>query len=467
MSLLAGALAYGIVLIMERQAVKRRSDAELRTAIAETEALDANWRWDNVNAARKQPPDEQNAALLITRIRSELPPNWGTQLGSESLAHKLDLASNVRLPETIVAEARRELSESADVIKLARSLKDYPIGYSEIPAGSSVAVLESTLSSEAKLVIGVLTWDTRVAIESQSDHSVADNLIATLNISRSLGLDPLLSSQIVRFYARSTAIQLIERAIAQSRSRQDLERLRLPTLQAELQSDTDSPAFLAALRGERARIDRFLERMENGTLEDFARMGKEKVPSIWNLSDRWTYWVFKAEVPEARAFLLRSFNTAIQLAERPLHEQISGFESLPEPPGGIAHSFSRLLQSVTVLMARTYWRNQAEARCAIVGIACERFRLRNDHWPEALSELTPEFIKELPLDPYNGEALRYTQLDNGVVISSVGPKLRGPGEPKSRPGLPDNVAIGFRLWNIDKRSVPPQADKEEQEKDPP
>jgi hypothetical protein len=51
----------------------------------------------------------------------------------------------------------------------------------------------------------------------------------------------------------------------------------------------------------------------------------------------------------------------------------------------------------------------AEVRCAITACAIERFYLKYKKLPENLDKLVPEFISEVPVDPFNGEKLSYYQ----------------------------------------------------------
>ena len=68
----------------------------------------------------------------------------------------------------------------------------------------------------------------------------------------------------------------------------------------------------------------------------------------------------------------------------------------------------------------------------------------------SLTELSPDFLPAVPLDPFDGKPLRYQQLLDGVVIHSVG---TNPAK-ISHPGLPDGIDIGFRLWNPEARRQP-------------
>ena len=54
-------------------------------------------------------------------------------------------------------------------------------------------------------------------------------------------------------------------------------------------------------------------------------------------------------------------------------------------------------------------------------LAIERFRLRhNNQPPQALSELVPAFLPEVPSDPFDGQPLRYQRNTEGYRIYSIG-----------------------------------------------
>jgi hypothetical protein len=56
-----------------------------------------------------------------------------------------------------------------------------------------------------------------------------------------------------------------------------------------------------------------------------------------------------------------------------------------------------------------------------VGIALERHRLAHGAHPETLAALVPKFLTEVPLDPCDGQPLRYRlQSDGSPVVWSIG-----------------------------------------------
>jgi hypothetical protein len=57
---------------------------------------------------------------------------------------------------------------------------------------------------------------------------------------------------------------------------------------------------------------------------------------------------------------------------------------------------------------------------AQLAIALRLFRIKNGHYPAALSELVPEFLNKLPIDPFSGKDFIYRVEGNGFIVYSVG-----------------------------------------------
>ncbi|HKQ47228.1 MAG TPA: hypothetical protein VJZ71_04060 [Phycisphaerae bacterium] len=74
-------------------------------------------------------------------------------------------------------------------------------------------------------------------------------------------------------------------------------------------------------------------------------------------------------------------------------------------------SFSRPM----VLFVRNVGRNRA--LCAAVG--AERFRLANGRWPERLDELVPEYLNAVPIDPIDGNPIRYAIIPEGIKTWTI------------------------------------------------
>lgn len=65
-------------------------------------------------------------------------------------------------------------------------------------------------------------------------------------------------------------------------------------------------------------------------------------------------------------------------------------------------------------------RGTALNAAADVAIAVEQYRRRHGEVPENLQQLVPEFLPAVPMDPFDGQALRYVVEEDGYFIYSVG-----------------------------------------------
>jgi hypothetical protein len=60
-----------------------------------------------------------------------------------------------------------------------------------------------------------------------------------------------------------------------------------------------------------------------------------------------------------------------------------------------------------------------------VAIAAERYRLKYGQWPDKLETLVPEFLAEVPGDPFDlPNPLRLVRTVDGLVVYSIGWNLR-------------------------------------------
>lgn len=62
----------------------------------------------------------------------------------------------------------------------------------------------------------------------------------------------------------------------------------------------------------------------------------------------------------------------------------------------------------------------SEVQTAQTALAVERFRLAHGKLPEKLDELVPQFLSNVPTDPFDSEPLRFKLMEKGYVIYSIG-----------------------------------------------
>lgn len=74
---------------------------------------------------------------------------------------------------------------------------------------------------------------------------------------------------------------------------------------------------------------------------------------------------------------------------------------------------------VTDHSIHTLQRMNAGLECARTALAVERFRAVTGALPKGIEELTPSFLKCVPVDPFDGKPLRYRAAGDGFVVYSV------------------------------------------------
>ncbi len=69
----------------------------------------------------------------------------------------------------------------------------------------------------------------------------------------------------------------------------------------------------------------------------------------------------------------------------------------------------------------------AEQRLNLLAAAALCYRSDRGQWPEQLADLSPDYLEEIPQDPFTGEAMKYVTIDEGIKIYSLGPNMTDDG----------------------------------------
>lgn len=430
----------------EREWIRVEGNRELAAARAEADADDPDWSWEKLSAARKRPPaGAKNGAELIPQIKKLTHAEWGKELTNEQWKSRLDAPPNERYSPQLLAQVRREAGASAEAIALARTLKDRSFGHRDIAITPNVLDTLLRDTQDTRHAADLLRWDAVLAAEDGDVRRAADDLLALLNASRSIGDEPLLISQLVRMAVRTVAVRAAERLLAQTADAPDLA-----SFQTALEADAEEPLLLYGVRGDRAAFDRLFENLASGVATP-ERSVNMNFDTLWG---KFAWWHYRVRLLKDRAFFLHWMTAAARAARLPLEQQSAAVATLPGPPEDEKMVMARLMLPAVNKVADAQLRTAAEARCAVAGIACEQFRRKHNRWPNDLTELVPAFLAAVPLDPYSGEPLRLAKSNDGCAVYSVGKDRRGeerafdPREPTT------NVSPRFRLWNPDQRRQP-------------
>jgi hypothetical protein len=307
--------------------------------------------------------------------------------------------------------------------------------------------------------------------------SAAKNLRAMLALVKAMHNERLVISELVRI------------AIAQIALTANWEFLQSTNLTdeqlAELQNDWTGLEFIQseenALAMERATGEISLEkwRSSHSELQKYFDIGKKASESMGLPDDEesilsnakttvkifmWRNWwsypdelrmlkgyevlVNTPRLADANGFFKRALQEQdAQLNELGISKLNSEFDTMFSPNKRDFHSM--LSQSIVDLGAitRRVMKIEAAKRSIVTAIALKRYQQKHGNYPANLNSLAPEFVSTVPLDPVDGQPLRYHPNSNGTfLLYSVGENGVDDG---GNPSLEKGVTSSSFFWQSD------------------
>jgi hypothetical protein len=435
-----------------------RLGAERLNAVsAKLDAEDPGWRLEPLLARRQQqaPAKEQNAAEVVLPLGEQLShernkpwTDWRRAEGFQDCDR-----SNHRLPPEWIDHLNKMRDHTATVREEARKLQTFTTGYYHVTMGENPYTTLLPHIDKARQVVALLQYDALLAAVDNDPDAAIRSAHAALNVGRSIGDEPFLISQLVRISCATVAVESAFQTLAWGEPRQGLTQL-----QAAFATEANEPWFLNGIRGERASIDRIFAGLASGklTLDDFVILGLQKPGPLEYAAFR----LYKGVIPEDHAAALRILTEYIAAAKLPSHEQAAALAKIklpPRPPDDFRYIGTNLMLPATEKVAEAGLRSRALLLAASCLIACERFRQARGRWPESLDEIPKEILPDVPLDPYDGQPIRFERLHDGVTVYSVGPQRKTNTTQKPTEIGPYTVhGFGWKLWDVDHRGLAPR-----------
>ena len=378
-------------------------------------------------------PDEQNAAVLYEEAFSLYEP-FCERLSPETY-RAIDNLTRKRQPlsQQELVEVRSILSGSQEILKLVhsgaqRNLCCYHLDYS-LP---SYELLRKGCPTSRELlgVMGLLRLSARLNLsEAHMDRAVEDCLTLRA-LARSLHETPGSVALICEEILEDNSYRALMRILSEAEPGPELIHRML----AAIGPYDDRQRLLLGLRSERIEDIDMLRLIANdphwrqvigvdggasGWRRIFGSVGfftdaYDCQPNVW-LSDGLTY--------------IRLMDQAIQLSVKPYYQSASGWKRITQEPPFTRTGFCRPAVRVFIYdnpfavpgesfdcsVAR-----RAEARLALL---LRLYRMKTGHYPDSLSDLIPDFLGKLPLDPFSGKDFVYRRDGAGFVLYSLGPNM--------------------------------------------
>jgi hypothetical protein len=437
-------------------------DQRLAEAVAEAERTDPHWRLDDILTERAKIPDEENGALTALAAKAKRRPVgpwpwWESSPPPPRVANPernpfevmRDWKPNEALPDWARDSMRPEMELVADAIGEARKLADqprgrYPITYSK----DYISTLMPSIQ-DAREVAHLLSYDALFRAQSGDLDGALVSCRALINNARSIGDEPTLIAQLVRMAIRAIAIGQAERTLGQGEPSAD----ELAALQKAMEEEAEEPLLRIAVRGERGGMDRLMQTLQDGNTS-VKQMKGLMAGGLTHQQGRWgetALLYIPGAVTSNRAVLLQYMNRLVEISQMPPEQQVEPLNDLERALRKEPLLVRELLPAVGKV-AEAERRTRAILRCAAAGLAAERYRREHGRWPEGLDDLKGKFLREVPLDPYDGKPLRYRKDGEGIIIYAIWKDRQDDGGDRAKLNTyQDGTDAGFRLWDVDKR----------------
>jgi hypothetical protein len=435
------------ILIYSRLAMQNAWDA----AVAEADSDLPRWRLMEMEADQPALPDNENSALhIITVIPMVRPFSIGNSPKDEAIFEKLP--QTARLNHQQEKRIRDELGKFTNGVVKARKLKDMPRGRFPVTYSDDYNSTLIPNHQDTRLVGNVLRYDAFLLAHDGKCDEAVESCHAILNAGRAMEDGPLLISLLIRIALNSIVTDTLERVLAQGSASEEALRI----MQAALEQESKDSMWLAAMRGERAGQHYLFDNM---------RAGKVKVSNLGGMArgggpasvGEWLTDAFPSVMLRYYPEHLRYLNRTVETAKLPIHERVAKMQELEAEVKGTKNVLTRLQAPALSKVHQSECRSQAMLRSAAAGLACERYWMRHKAWPASLDMLVKEkLLAAVPLDPIDGQPLRYRQTKDGIVIYSIGlDKTDNDGNIDREHPANEGVDIGFRLWNKRRLEPPP------------
>jgi hypothetical protein len=426
------------------------SDSRLQHAIAQLNLDDPGWQFDDVTTARASIPDDENSARVVVAAAALLPEQWPPQDITDAFSN---LPPTQRLERAEYARLCNELNEWDSALAEAQKLSGMPRGRHQITyKRPNLSATLLTDQQNARKVAVLLQFAALRRTEEGDYQRAMTDCQAIVNSGRSIGDEPFLISMLIRNACVAIGCKTANRVLAQG----EAPPAASAALQHLLEDEDVVPDLLLGVRGERASLHEMFTAVEAGDLSLADATGSGHLTADGLVSSLLRP-EFKTEHPQMLSLMTRY----VEAAKLPLHEQAAVEAELEAEIRGMSKTAILTKQMLPAIsnVSRASRRKHAWVHCTIVCLAAERYRQAHRKWPSTLAELIPAEMSAVPLDPYDGQPLRFLRLPDGVVIYSVGPDGNDDGgnvtdmSGLEKPG----TDTGFRLWDpARRRQKPPE-----------
>ena len=359
-------------------------------------------------------PDEKNGAFVITQGFALMRDFADARSNVVSMTNLI--WTNHWSPETTaVVRGYLETNRSA-LDRIREGLKfeafRYPLKYED-----GFAALLPHLG-KCKHAVSLMAIETALAAADGNTNEWPQILSDQLRLIQTLNTEPILISQLVRNASLIITRNAVEWALGHGAP--SAEDCKL--LQQSFWRIGETNLFPRTLIAERA----VTLPMFRATIEDLDRMGDQDQEALSEAhlnSNSLTLYRVMGMADRDKIFYLDFMEHAIAQAGSgapQMLDLVDDFETAVKTAKENRYIIPGMFMPAIAKSPVKFVGAQAAMRMTATAFAIERFRHAHGRLPQNLQQLVPEFMESVPIDPFDGQQMRYKTGPKGYVVYSVG-----------------------------------------------
>ncbi len=362
---------------------------------------------EELDAWYEEPPPGQNAAAVYMQAFGALVEPSADQEQILPLVGEAELPPvGEPMPDDMKAAVRQHLDANAETLRLLHEAASFEQCRYPVDLGQGLAAGMRYLSQIRHCTeLLSLTAESRARRGDKAGAAAA--LMDALALGESLRKEPMLLSQLVRVACHAISADGLEGVLSTG----GVPDGSLKELRERVRESIPLGGMETALIGERAIVFWASERLPHEAGPSHLKLVVLDVTGLLELDLVYYLDAMGRVIEVAGKPFPRRLEEARKTASQ-IEEEIDSALELHYLSAmlfpGVGRAFAEEASAVALL------------RAAQASLAVERYRLDNRQLPRNLSQLAPEYIDEVPRDPFDGKPLRYKRLEAGYVVYSVG-----------------------------------------------
>ena len=259
-----------------------------------------------------------------------------------------------------------------------------------------------------------------IAAARNGDPEMAVDSLRMINrLAEACGNDSLFKALMIR----SSLLKTLKLAVSEFLSIRSADAAQLRILQEDLGRINVEESYIPAMKTEMVLAIRYLESSKkkptNQLTMELTSFAQKSIPlGLGALPDGWLDGNKAAYIDYFREFVLAqpSFDELDFQKTAAGIKELKNRGWLPLDTLAAAAIFPSIDRNISILRQSEILLIQMQTACAL-----ERHFLTSGAYPESLEELAPAFMSSVPLDPFDGQPLRYEKNeDGGFLLYSIG-----------------------------------------------